>query len=102
MESKQLFRTGVTFLARKSKENPLVSIPFNSNFYQYQTSKKIGAILVQEAYQISNHSPLTLRPFGFWTQETGLLADSKNIFERRKDLQGLKVDAATIEVLIKP
>jgi hypothetical protein len=55
-------------------------------------------VVIREVYHVARNFPLTKNYFGIWSQERGIAVTTISFFERRNDLQGMTMKAATMTV----
>ncbi len=75
-------------------------LQFNSNVYQYHasTESKNEMFALQEVYRVAESSPLKVNPVGVWTDRSGLVMTQEFIWDRRKNLDGLSLHCAFLDV----
>ncbi len=80
-------------LRKVIQEAPL---ELDSNVYIYE--EKPTGYKLSEAYKIDRKMPVIVNPVGFWILSSGLTKTSQSFWDRRKDLQGLTVSIAAVNV----
>ncbi|XP_034940793.1 uncharacterized protein [Chelonus insularis] len=69
-------------------------IPVNCKFMVSKKHiNKTNSELITEAYYLGNSPGLKLQAFGIWDSSDGLIPQKLSFFQRRKNLQGLKLRA---------
>ena len=71
-------------------------IQFDSNILLYEDFR--DSYVVYEVYRIDANMPIEVKRIGSWSKSGGLKMTASQIWERRKDLQGLSVIVSAANV----
>ncbi len=74
-----------------------LNIPYNSNFYIFKQNYS-NVFEVSEAYKAHSASLLITNPIGVWSPYARLIQSQVYRWERRRNLNGMVIQAATIKV----
>lgn len=76
-----------------------VNIPFDAQFLTANVKNNSSQINLSESYRVSMEHPIRTSYYGTWTPEEGLIAKfNRDMYYRRKDLEGFKFNAGSLEV----
>jgi hypothetical protein len=89
-----LLSSGVTLVMSYEPDPSHIKLHLDSKLYFF--TELIEEIIISEMYSIKLGS-LIKRNIGVWTNKTGLVVHTPNIWERRADLMGTLLECVTLE-----
>ncbi len=72
-----------------------VALQVNSLFYTFTGKTNENSIDIQEVYKVGQDQPIITGHVGSWNLKDGLQLSDTVMWERRKDLGGLKLSTAS-------